>query len=87
MAAWTQKIDIHGVIGRADKKYDLSRLEEDCPEEVKADLAAEVEKCCLWRFAPRLREARSIAEVNRILEAVFNAADRERVWCGLPSFA
>ena len=87
MAQWIEKIELNGVLGKAGEKFDLSRAEEDCPDEVKNDLAAEVAKS-IWlsRFSGRLRGARSIAEVNRILEQVFDEADRHRVWCGLPSY-
>lgn len=84
MANWREKIDIHGVLHKMNTKHDLSRLEEECPQEVKDALAAEVEKSSALRYlAPQIRRARSIAAVNRKLEAVFDEADVNLVWCGI----
>lgn len=83
MAAWRHKIELNKVIREASEKHDLSRFEEPCPEEVKIALAEEVKKAWpLQRFAGYITERKSIAELNRILENLFNAADREKVWCG-----
>ena len=85
MARWRESIELNKVVASVSDEFDLTRLEEDCPEEAKSRLAAEVEKSSwLRRHGKRLREARSIAEVNRILESVFEDADRHLIWCGLP---
>lgn len=83
MAQWTHKIDLNEVIGRMSDEHDLTRLERKCPKEVKDAIAAEIEKASpIARFGPQVRKAKSIAEVTRVLADVFDAADRERVWCG-----
>lgn len=83
MGAWRHKIELNKVVYDLNEKYDLSRFEEPCPEEVKTALAEEVKKAWpLQRFAGYITECQSIAELNRILENLYNAADRERVWCG-----
>lgn len=81
---WRHKIELNKVIADMTEKYDLSCFEEDCPSEVKTALASEVEKAFpLARFAYRLRNAKSIAAVNRLLAKIFNEADSQGVWCGL----
>lgn len=83
---WKETINIHGVLDNANAKHDLSRVEEPCPGNVKEELAREVEKStALKTFAPRIRNAKSIAAVNRVLNKVFNAADANLVWVGMPS--
>lgn len=84
MANWRERINLHGVLHQMNGKHDLSRLEEECPKEVKDALAAEVEKSTALRYlAPQIRRAKSIAAVNRKLEAVFDEADVNLVWCGI----
>ena len=80
---WQFKIELNSLISILDDEFDLSRYEEDAPVEVKEKLALEVSK--VWptaRFANKFREAKTIAEVNRILESVFDTCDKHRVWCG-----
>ena len=84
MANWRFNISLNKVLNQCNEDFDLSRHEEDCPEEVKEALAAEVAKAWpLARFSQKIRACKSIAELNRILEVVWDAADTERVWCGL----
>ena len=84
MANWRFQIQLNKVLADQEEKHDFSRVEEPCPQECLEELAVEVSKAWpLARFAGQLRKAKSIAEVNRILENVYNAADTHRVWCGL----
>lgn len=81
---WRHKIELNKVMSDVCDKHDLSRVEEDCPEEVKEALATEIEKAWpIAHFCKKIRSAKSIAAVNRILERVYNDADRHAVWCGL----
>ena len=83
MANWREKIELNEVLSKMSDEYDLSLLEEDCPTPVKEAIAKEIEKSTwLKRFSSRIRKAKSIAAVNRILEQVFDEADRMKVWCG-----
>jgi hypothetical protein len=87
MPNWTHKIELLKAISAANEAHDLTRVEEPCPAEVLESFAAEVSKAPpLARFAGKLRKCKTIAEVNRTLERVFDAADSSRVWCGMPSF-
>lgn len=84
MANWRYKIELNQAISQVTEDYDLSRVEEPCPEEVRDILAKECEKAApLRRFGQQFRDAKSIAEVNRILNDVFEEADKKLVWCGL----
>lgn len=82
---WREKIELNQVVSKMSEKFDLERHEEPCPKEAKENLAKEVEKS-IWlnRFAPKIRATKSIAALNRVLEDVFNEADRRRIWCGFP---
>lgn len=82
---WREKIQLGKAICKINEKFDLSRHEDLCPDEAKELLAKVVEKS-IWlkRFSANFRGAKSIAEVNRIIEQVYNRADQHRVWCGLP---
>ena len=83
MANWRHKIQLNEVLAELDERFDFSRLEEDCPQEVKQTIADEVQKAFpLARFAKQILAAKSIAALDRVLEKVFDAADRELVWCG-----
>lgn len=85
MANWRYKIELNKVISQVSEDFDLSQFEEPCPENVRVALAEECEKAApLRRFGRQLRDASSIAEVNRILDSVFSEADQQLVWCGLP---
>lgn len=85
VANWQEKISLNQTLARLGDEHDLSRQEEPCPTVVREAMAAEVEKSNrLFRHGKRIREAKSIAEVNRILEDVYNDADRHLVWCGWP---
>jgi len=84
MANWQHRIELNQVINQVSEDHDLTRLEEPCPEEVREAIAAECEKAApLRHFGKKIRGAKSIAEVNRILTNVYSVADRELVWCGL----
>jgi hypothetical protein len=84
MAEWRHKINLAGVMFDCAAQHDLTHVEEDCPEEVKEAIATEIIKAWpLKRFAPVVREAKSIAEVNRVLKSIYDEADRSSVWCGL----
>lgn len=80
---WRYKIELNKVLADMGDQFDLSCVEKRCPKAVKEALAKEVEKAApLRRFASTILSAKSIAEVERILENVFNEADRSAVWCG-----
>lgn len=80
---WRYEINLNVVLSELGEEFDLSRHEEFCPEEVRELLAKECEKARpLRRFATPIRDAQSIAEVNRILENVYDVADIQGVWCG-----
>ncbi len=84
MAEWQHRINLAGVLSAMGEKHDLSRVEEDCPEEVKEALAVEIRKAPpISHFAGRIKRAKSIAAVNRALAALYDDADRWKVWCGL----
>jgi hypothetical protein len=81
---WQYTIDLAGVLDKACEEFDLSLVENDCPKAVKENIANELKKAFpLARFAPRIMKAKSIAAVNRILNTVYDEADRSKVWCGL----
>lgn len=83
MANWRYKIELGEVLRQISENYDLNRAEEDCPVEVKIAVATEVEKAApLAHFGKRIRRAKTIAKVNRILQEVYNEADYSKVWCG-----
>jgi hypothetical protein len=83
MANWQHKIELNQILKQASENHDLSREEEDCPAEVKTAIAAEVEKAApLAHFGKLIRNAKSIAKVNRLLQQVYNEADYSKVWCG-----
>ena len=83
---WIEKIELNEAIGEANAKFDLTREEEPMPQAAKDILCAAIAKS-IWlaRFQHDIAAAKSIAEANRILDRVFDAADRHRVWCGMPS--
>jgi hypothetical protein len=84
MTEWRHKINLAGVMFKCAEEHDLAHVEEDCPEEVKEAIATEIVKAWpLKRFAQTIRQAKSIAEVNRILENIYDEADRSSVWCGI----
>jgi hypothetical protein len=81
---WLYRIDLAGVMLQCAEKHDLTRVEEDCPEDVKELIAVEISKADpLKRFAESVRNSKSIAELNRILQKIYDEADFRRVWCGL----
>lgn len=84
MTNWRYRIKLNEVLERVSDEHDLSRHEEPCPEEVRNALAEECEKAApLHHFGQQFRDAKSIAEVNRILHSVYDVADKRLVWCGL----
>lgn len=81
---WRYKIELRKVLSDMADQHDLERVEEPCPEEVKTAIATEIEKALpLHRFAKQIRQAKSIAAVNRILNKIYDEADQSAVWCGL----
>jgi len=83
MAVWRYKIRLNEALEANNEEFDLSRHEEDCPVAAKERIAEQLELSPpLVRFATRVRECKSIAEVNRVLVHVFDEADSSRVWCG-----
>ncbi len=85
MANWQEQIELNKVLTRMNEQHDLSRLEEDCPIEVKDAIANEIKKSRhLCIFMGRVKKCKSIAAVNRVLDAIFDRADSCFVWCGLP---
>jgi hypothetical protein len=69
MANWRYKIELNKVLTEMSEKHDLERHEEPCLKEVKEALANEIGKAWpLKRFCEKILKAKSIAEVNRILE-------------------
>lgn len=83
MSKWVYKIELNKVISQMCEEYDLSRMEEICPEEVKKAIAEEIIKVWpLKRYGEMILKSRTIAELNRYLELVYDEADRKRVWCG-----
>ena len=84
MTNWREGIELNAAIAESSERFDLSRHEEPMPTEAAERLACAVESSVwLQRFGRQIREAKSIAEVNRILASVFNEADKKLVWCGL----
>lgn len=84
MANWKEKIELAEVLRKVSDENDLSEVERVCPKVVKDALCKEITKSSrLKHFVPRIRSARSIAAVNRVIEQVYNTADVEKVWCGL----
>jgi hypothetical protein len=80
MARWQYKINLGSVL----EKYDLSRVEEDCPMEVKEAIAAEIAKAPpLVKFVEVVRRSKSIAALKRLLEGIYDEADETGVWCGI----
>ena len=85
MANWRYTIDLHKVLGECEEQYDLEEVEFPCPEPVKTAIVAELDKAPPLRpFCADIKECKSIAAVNRVLDRVFNEADRKLVWCGMP---
>ncbi|RJQ30326.1 hypothetical protein C4565_00650 [Candidatus Parcubacteria bacterium] len=83
MANWKHNIELNKVINQASEEHDLTRFEEDCPEEVKEAIAREIEKAWpLSHHAKEIRAVKSIAALNRRLVLVFDDADYHKVWCG-----
>ena len=84
MAAWRYKIDLAGVMLKCVEQYDLSRVEEDCPIEIKELIATEISKAPpLACFATAIRNCKSIAELDRTLTKIYDRADLRLVWCGI----
>ncbi len=83
---WKHKINLNGVISEMNEKYDLSCHEKKCPKEVKAAIAAEIAKAPpLVQFVNGVKACKTIAELNRKLQFIWDEADSARVWCGFPS--
>jgi len=84
MPVWIEKIELNKAIADSCEQFDLERVEEPMPDEAKALLMKEIRRSTrLSRFASEIEAAGSIAAVNRILERVYDEADRCRIWCGM----
>lgn len=83
MAQWRYKILLNETISRLSEEHDLTRFEEPCPEVVKTDICAELNKAApLCRFVKDVEKCKTIAALNRLLVRIFDEADRSLVWCG-----
>ena len=81
---WRYKIELNQRLREMGEQFDLSYLEEDCPQEVKQAISAECRKApSLRRFAEIVLGCKSIAAVNRVLAAIYDEADRSAIWCGM----
>jgi hypothetical protein len=84
MTNWRYSIDLNSVLASASERHDMSKYERKCPKTVKMQIAAELRKAPpLQHFAKQIEDAESIAEVNRIIDEVYDAADANLIWCGL----
>ena len=84
MRRWVCKIALGKVLAEIGEKHDLSRFEEPCPQEALDAIASEIQKAPqLLRFAHEMRACKSIAAANRVIERVYDEADRSGVWCGI----
>jgi flagellar motor switch protein FliM len=84
MTNWRYRIELAKVLEKCNENHDLSHYEEECPQDVKDLIAAEISKAWpLTRLAPRVTESKTIAELNRVLQLVYDVADAELVWCGI----
>ena len=84
MANWQHSIELNGVVSEMNDRYDLSRVEEDCPDAVKVALANEIRKARpIAGYANDIIACVSIAELNRMLDRVYDSADKNLVWCGM----
>lgn len=83
MPHWAEKIELNKAISLANDRHDLSRHEEQVPDEVKALLNAELGKSLiLCHFVQRVNACKSIAALNREIAKIYDQADQHRVWCG-----
>ncbi len=83
MKEWKHKICLNKAIEANNEEFDLSRFEDDAPEVAKDRIAAELSKAQpLAHFAPLVRAAKSVAELNRLLNRIYDRADECSVWCG-----
>lgn len=86
MANWRYKITLNQTLSNLADEYDLKCVEEDCPQPVKEAIIKELLKANpLVGFVGQIRASKSIAAVNRVLEQVYNEADRNLIWCGMPN--
>lgn len=77
---WRYEIDISGVLLTAPDLDD----NDPVPDDLRLALADELMKASpLHRFAPLMLEVESVSELNDLLDRIYDAADRSRVWCGL----
>ena len=80
MSRWQYKIDLGSILA----EFDLSRGEEDCPAELKEAIAAELAKAPpLVKFVELVKRRKTIADLIRLLEGIYDEADATGVWCGL----
>ena len=83
MANWQYKINLLGVLEKANDDHDLSIHEDPCPEDVKEAIALEISKAPPLKYlANRVKNCKTIAALNRILNRIFDVADVSLVWCG-----
>ncbi len=81
--AWAYSIELNKLLSDFDSKYDFSIVEEECPKEVLDATCEEISKSIfLSKFKCEVKKCKSIAAFNRVLEKIYNEADRRRIWCG-----
>lgn len=83
MSVWKYKIELNQVLRDMSNTFDLTCVEEPCPKSVKRAIAKELEKVPgLVPLSKKAMRVKSIAAMNRLLEEIFDAADRQLVWLG-----
>lgn len=81
---WKYQIGLNKAIDLCNDKFDMTKHEEQCPEEVKDILIAELKKAWpLEGYIDKVRKVQSIVELNRVLDHIYDRADQMKVWCGL----
>lgn len=82
---WQYKISLNKVLSQLNDEFDFEKLEAPCPQEAKTAIAVEIARALpLKRFRQQIIDCQTIAEMNRVLERIYDAADRSKVWCGFP---
>ena len=85
MTKWRYKIKLNEVNTALDALHDFSITEDPVPQPILEAVAHEVEKAWpLKRFAKDIRNATCTAHLNRILTRLWDHADLEKVWTGMP---
>lgn len=82
---WNYRIDLNGVVQQLNEELDWKDQEAVCPAVAKERICEEIKKAPpLTGLCGRVMEAESVADLNRVLELIYELADQQRVWCGLP---